>query len=240
MGVCRTVTRPCGTIDVWWIGPLRQRLVERLAASCSAVELEHAQRIVDIETRDRQMVTRGALRRLVSSRLGVEPAAITLQVGAHGKPHLADNVGVGVGAVCFNVTHTAGLSLIAISDGVPVGIDAEPMASELEVELAVRICTAAERRRLGRLARRDVVAARGLLRTFWVRKEAVVKADGRGMQIDVSQLGVTSPPRVGGRRAGISRDIALVDLDVGADHVAAIAWSGAAEIEPVREFRLDG
>lgn len=132
----------------------------------------------------------------------------------HGRPRLP---GTGLEA---SVSHSGGLVLVAVSTGPAVGVDVEEVALRPgldPVALAARTCTPDERR--------HVVDVRSFV-TCWTRKEAVLKATGEGLRVPLTDVVVTPPGEPAGLVAWRGRprpECRMVDLDVGADHVAALA-----------------
>ena len=94
---------------------------ERTRASCFHFERD----------RSRFTCVRGSLRTLLGGYLGAGPVDIAFEYGIHGKPALARRHG---SPLKFNVSHSDGVALMAISHGVEVGIDVEairPMATRI-------------------------------------------------------------------------------------------------------------
>jgi 4'-phosphopantetheinyl transferase len=67
----------------------------------------------------RWLAARWALRRVLAGYLQQPAAAIALEVGEHGKPHLPG------GGLEFNLSHSEGLALVAVTGDRPVGVDLE-------------------------------------------------------------------------------------------------------------------
>lgn len=68
----------------------------------------------------RWLAARWALRRVLESYLDQPAAAIELEVAERGKPHLRSG-----GELKFNLSHSEGLALVAVTHGRPVGVDVE-------------------------------------------------------------------------------------------------------------------
>jgi phosphopantetheinyl transferase len=68
----------------------------------------------------RWVASRWALRRVLENYLDQPAAAIELETAELGKPHLRDG-----GELEFNLSHSAGLALVAVTHGRPVGVDVE-------------------------------------------------------------------------------------------------------------------
>ena len=72
------------------------------------------------QPRRRWLAARWALRRVLEGYLRQPAAAIELEVAERGKPRLRDG-----GGLEFNLSHSGGLALVAVTAGRPVGVDVE-------------------------------------------------------------------------------------------------------------------
>ncbi|MBZ5627213.1 MAG: 4'-phosphopantetheinyl transferase superfamily protein [Acidobacteriia bacterium] len=91
--------------------------------------------------------------------------------------------------VSFNLSHTGGLALVAIAGSGRVGIDAETVRSEIEVEdLSRRFFAPAEAAEILALSPAARLAA---FFTCWTRKEAFVKALGGGLSVPLDRFQVS-------------------------------------------------
>lgn len=86
----------------------------------------------------------------------------------------------------FSVSHTERIAVVALSEHLPVGIDAESIEQSVEREVAANFCCAGEQASLGVLPLRH--SMRELIR-LWTLKEAYAKLIGIGAAIDFSALG---------------------------------------------------
>lgn len=68
----------------------------------------------------RWLAARWALRQVLASYLDQDPAAVELEVEERGKPRLRDG-----GELEFNLSHSGGLALVAVTHGRSVGVDIE-------------------------------------------------------------------------------------------------------------------
>lgn len=166
--------------------------------------------------RHRAIVARGTLRTLLGRRLACDPRALRFVEGKQGKPALA------AGEAEFNVSHSGDRVAIAIAGpGTPVGIDVEveqPRMTDL-AQLARRYFSreeAAEVERDGGTA---------LFFTIWTAKEAVIKALGGGLSIELASFSVL-PLRDGWRPVVHCDGWSVASLEVDAGYRAAIAARG--------------
>jgi 4'-phosphopantetheinyl transferase len=114
---------------------------------------------------------------------------------------------------------------LAVTSGAPVGVDVEEVR-ETDVDGLAGICfSPAELDVFQSLPAESRV---GAFFTYWARKEAVLKATGKGMSVVMSKLTLTgfdSAPRVVASLAAevdVSR-VQMVDLDRGGDYRACVA-----------------
>lgn len=165
--------------------------------------------------RRRAALVRAALRRAAGGALGLDPRQVAFTCGPWGKPAAAQDPGLHV-----NVSHTDELALVVLTRAGPVGVDVERAGRPLEVlDLARRYFAPAEAEALAALP--DVARPRAFLR-LWTRKEALLKAAGRGLGGGLQAATGDAP----GWSAVDAADLGafwVSDLDVGPRHVAALA-----------------
>jgi 4'-phosphopantetheinyl transferase len=131
------------------------------------------------------MVAHGALRCILATYARCEPDVLVFREGPQGKPALAWPVE----DIPFNLTHTGGLALVAIAGSGRVGIDAETVRSEIEVEdLSRRFFAPAEAAEILALSPDAQLAA---FFACWTRKEAFVKALGGGLSVPLDRFQVS-------------------------------------------------
>jgi 4'-phosphopantetheinyl transferase len=169
-----------GVVDVWR-ADLSTAPCE-LPQLLSARERARAQRISSAHTRARWACGRATLRGLLGRYLRCEPRELGFALGPHGKPALARCAG-DLADLRFNLSHSGGLVLIAVSTGHEVGVDVEQArrrggGGARELALAARVLGAPQARRLAGLARET--RARRFLQA-WAMREAAVKCAGTGL-----------------------------------------------------------
>jgi len=150
------------------------RPAEAVVHHLTAAERGRADRFRVPRVRDQFIQARGWLRVLLAHYLNCDPAAVPILLADGGKPLLPPETGLH-----FNLSHTDGLALYAVA-GAPVGIDVERVRRVPDaLGLAQRFFSPREHALL-----RDVPAEQLQPCFFraWTRKEAVLKATGRGVQ----------------------------------------------------------
>ena len=94
----------------------------------------------------------------------------TIAVTDRGKPYFAD------GSAHFSISHTKRHVFCVLKDH-PVGLDAEEMDRQIDLRLAEKILSPAEKQRLQKVA-----DPRQALLKLWVLKEAAAKCSGEGLR----------------------------------------------------------
>jgi len=130
------------------------------------------------------VLTRGTLRLLLAGYLGSTPQHVRLRNAANGKPFLE-----GENDLCFNVSHTDGLAVLAFVRGLAIGVDIEQQSHKVEAkDLAERFFSKRERDDLKDLHGDELRAA---FWRCWTRKEAYIKARGEGLSLPLHQFDVS-------------------------------------------------
>lgn len=145
--------------------------------------------------RRRWSCARAGLRAVLGRYLGAHPAALRFVYDAYGKPSLGGGV---ADAPHFSLSHSADLAVVAVGRTPWLGVDIEwrrPCADALAI--ARRYFARSEYLALERLAPADRL--RGFY-ACWTRKEAYLKAVGRGLSepLDGFEVSVApdEPPRL--------------------------------------------
>lgn len=180
--------------------------LDRLPAVCAAQaelsprEAEHAQRFHVGPERRRHVGRCVVLRRLLR-RYGVPVGTDELPVGPGGKPrvnHPAD--------LRFNLSHSDGLVLVAVTRGHDVGVDIERLGQCTDLAaFCRRTLDTDEQAELDRLPEpeRPTAALR-----VWTAKQAVLKATGDGLSVEPHRFGFAGQRPGTPWRARVGPDLA--------------------------------
>ena len=151
---------------------------------------------------------RAALRALAADLVGADPADVTVRArcatcgGEHGRPVLGGSRALD--GLHASVAHAGDAVVVAVSTDGPIGIDAEPRGRQTPP---------------------------GTTLGEWVRIEAVLKADGRGLRVDPSRVRFAGDAH--GAVAWIDGEPAryrVVDAELGSGLVAAVARRGLGQV----------
>lgn len=173
-----------GELHVWWFD--LDRTPAELDALQGCLAEDERQRVARFRFQrdaERALAARGLLRTLLGRYVGRPPGDLQFEYGQQGKPGLAGQ------PIHFNLSHSSGLGLCAITLDQAVGIDVECMRDEVDhAGVARQSFSAAERAVLA-----TAFAANALVGFFqcWTLKEAYIKARGGGLSIPLDAFDVS-------------------------------------------------
>ncbi len=198
-----------------------------LRGTLAADEQERAGRFHFAHDRDHFTAARGILRALLGRYLDRNPAQLEFSYGPVGKPVLAP---AWAADWRFNVSHSGGIALYAFARGREVGVDVERVRPEYPGEpVARRFFSPAE---VAALAAVPPDRRREAFFLCWTRKEAYIKATGRGLSQPLERFDVELTP---GRPAALlaHRDEpaeaarwSMRNVDPGPGYAGALAVEG--------------
>lgn len=145
------------------------------------------------QARDRHSFLLGKVltRSVLAGYLGQAPQALVFGCDDYGKPRLLEQAGTP--PLLFNLSHTQGMAVLAVSDGPEPGIDVEAFARKVEARaLARRYFSAPE---VAALEALDGMALQERFITLWTLKEAWLKAKGLGLRepLDAFRFEIDGP-----------------------------------------------
>ncbi|MBW8863334.1 MAG: 4'-phosphopantetheinyl transferase superfamily protein [Verrucomicrobia bacterium] len=163
----------------------RERM-EQLTDTLSEDERHRAGRFRFKKDLDRFVAGRGMLREILGWLMGVKPKELSFSYSPNGKPHLTAPTGKKFPH--FNVSHTGSLAVYAVSLEHEVGIDIERIRPLRETEdIAAHFFSQSERTQWRSL---QTAAKTEAFFNCWVRKEALLKAFGKGIGEPLNQVEV--------------------------------------------------
>ena len=130
--------------------------------------------------RRRYVANRAKLREILAQIVNCNPASLRFEIAQHGKPYLGDHP-----EIEFNLSHTGNKIAVAIGHRCQVGIDIELCKTRSSLSALVEKCFDQEEKNYWQQLPESLKPQE--FYRFWTRKEAFVKATGRGIA-----LGLTS------------------------------------------------
>jgi 4'-phosphopantetheinyl transferase len=180
-----TFDLPDAEVHVWRVdlaAPVGSEALEALSDD----ERERADRFRFDVHRRRFVRARAALRSILARYTGSDPGALAFEYGEHGKPSLAGE------GPAFNLSHSEDVALCAVASGRGLGVDVEWAARPVEhLTLAERFFAPGEVAVLRTVPPEHLPAA---FFACWTRKEAYVKATGRGLSLPLHGFEVSLEP----------------------------------------------
>jgi 4'-phosphopantetheinyl transferase len=174
-------------VHLWQVDldlPLEQ--VQALLPLLSEDEVKRANRFYFEQHRQRFIVARGTLRKLLGSYLDMLPEQIQFNYSSRGKPSLVN--GNKTDTIQFNVSHSQGLALYGFTLNSLIGVDLEFIRTMPDAEsIAKRFFTSRE----SELIKSVVPDSKNwAFFQLWTAKEAYLKASGDGIAGGLDQVEV--------------------------------------------------
>lgn len=159
------------------------RHVARIEAHCldAAEQARHSRFHRAADAAD-FLAGRWLVRQRLGQRYGLAPAQVPLQIDAQGRPGCPLT-----GAPNFSISHAGGWVAVAWCEAHlgAVGLDIQPLDTEVESSLEPHFLSTAEQARLAAMPAQERPASR--LRHF-VLKEAVLKCHGTGFRVEPASI----------------------------------------------------
>jgi 4'-phosphopantetheinyl transferase len=166
------------------------RCLAELEELLSRTELDRADRFRFPRDRVRYVAAHGTLRRILSRFAGRPPAELAFVHGPQGKPSLA--LRQGEEPIHFSLSRSGALALVAVAREGEVGVDVEQVRPLHDVlAIARRTFAPTEHEALLRLPE---VERLPVFLGYWSRKEAAVKAIGRGLSFPLQSFVLSAEP----------------------------------------------
>lgn len=135
--------------------------------------------------RRRYLACHANLRILLAAYTGLPPRQLAFHANQHGKPSLNQPV-----AFYFNLSHSHDIGLLAVTRVAAIGIDVE-CVRPIEPEVATSHFSRAELADLAQLSPQQWLT--GFFHC-WTRKEAILKAEGCGLNLPLDSFDVSLLP----------------------------------------------
>ncbi|WP_157462003.1 4'-phosphopantetheinyl transferase family protein [Chitinimonas koreensis] len=180
---CALLPLAPGELHLWYGFPAEMAgtdLASHYAALLSEDERARHGAFLFAEDAQRYLFTRALVRTVLSRYADVAPGDWVFSRNAHGKPAVAGPDRPGCAGLSFNVSHAAGLVVMAVGRDTRIGVDVESLDRPIGAAVVGRVLTADEAKALCALPAEQ----RG--RRFvelWTLKESWLKAIGTGLDV---------------------------------------------------------
>jgi 4'-phosphopantetheinyl transferase len=183
-------------------------------------EMNRANRYHFSKDKSRFVICRMVLKFLLAKQTGLDVNKIVLDNDSNKKPYLSSHP-----SVFFNVTHAGDYAIIAIAKE-PVGIDIEYINRKFEFSEIISYTLS--NTEIDKLLNSDNKLH--TFYTYWTRKEAIVKATGKGISDNLPHI-----PAMDGHHIVASnildnfKEMKVLSFDLNEDYIVSIAYSGNAK-----------
>ena len=162
---------------------------EQLASYLTSEEKTRAQRFHHQQDSERFIIHRGLLRETLASFIEENPCQLSFRQNEHGKPYLSQELP----QILFNLSHSENMMALALTKEAEVGIDIEKEKKiEKMADLVKRFFSPAEQEEFASL---PIDQQQEAFYLAWTRKEAFVKAAGRGLALGLDTFDVNLNPK---------------------------------------------
>ena len=179
-----------------------------------------------LKDRNHYIVARGALRIILGFYLNIKPDKLKFFYGPYEKPALAAQPHGH--ALHFNVSHSHGLGLCAVTRSCELGIDLEKIRPDCANEQIPEHFFSPQE--VAKLRALPIALQERAFFKCWTRKEAYLKAIGGGLSLKLDQFEVSFTPGEPAAILNIFDDPkekdrwSLIDINPGPTYAAALAF----------------
>lgn len=202
-------------------------------------EQERAAKFISAHKTREFTITRATLKMILAEMLHEDIKNVRISHEKDGRPCLVNNEH----GVRFSVSHSCDWAMIAVTRGREIGIDLEKLRTDIDYDgLSRRFFSPAEYEALQQC--NESLRLRAFF-AVWTRKEAIVKAHGKGISLGLKNFDVTiepdQPPRVLATRwqQVDMPDWILLNVNSAPDYIASLAASGGEITISYREIPSD-
>lgn len=191
-------------------------------------ELSRANRFHFQIHHNRFIVARSFLRILLGKYMKILPQDISFNYMEHGKPEIHPKLNPE--KIRFNLSHSKDWALLGVVKNINIGVDVEFMRENVEhLKLAGRFFSPQENATLRSLPESKQFEAFYLC---WTRKEAFIKADGKGLSFPLKNFSVVFHPDLPPALESVAGDLqtaenwSMFNPDFPGNYKAAVAIEG--------------
>jgi 4'-phosphopantetheinyl transferase len=161
-----------------------------MAKILSADEIKRAKRFHFPRHRNQFILTHGLLRKLLADYTNINSDRIISEYGENGKPFLSEKFSKK--KIRFNLSHSNGYALFAFACDREIGVDIEYIKELPGMDkVAEQVFSTKE---ITVLQSFPEAKKKEVFFTFWTRKEAYIKAIGKGFSSDLGTIDISSYP----------------------------------------------
>ncbi|MBJ8502858.1 MULTISPECIES: 4'-phosphopantetheinyl transferase family protein [Acinetobacter] len=129
------------------------------------------------------LISRVLVKTVLADKLGISPHEVNIQLHPNGKPFVE-----GSKAVYFNLSHSANIIVLAVTEAGEIGIDVEQVDREFEWRRVDSVLASSE---IEWIKQNELIDPSSVYQRFfqiWTLKEAYIKCTGEGMSCHLKKL----------------------------------------------------
>ncbi|WP_447511873.1 4'-phosphopantetheinyl transferase family protein [Acinetobacter geminorum] len=129
------------------------------------------------------LISRVLVKTVLADKLGISPHEVNIQLHPNGKPFVE-----GSKAVYFNLSHSANVIVLAVTEAGEIGIDVERLDREFEWRRVDSVLASSE---IEWIKQNELIDPSSVYQRFfqiWTLKEAYIKCTGEGMSRHLKKL----------------------------------------------------
>ena len=163
-----------------------KKLIHALSKNLSSEELKKANNFHFEKDKNSYIASHYFLRTILSKYYKIKPGQIIFECNKYGKPFVVNKIAT---PLQFNLSHSGDFCLIGITLNDRIGVDIEKNKEDFSsMEIAEKYFSKNEYEQLLSLRKNDRNKA---FYYCWTRKEAYIKAEGKGLSIPLDSFDVT-------------------------------------------------
>ena len=222
-------TMQTGEVHIWTARQNAPDLsLEGLEALLSSSELAAANRFVFEHSRTSYVFAHGVLRQILSGYVNQSPEELRFEENGFGKPFLVGPANEAQTRTHFNMSHSGDAVLVAVTRGRHIGADIERIRPLEFSRIVDSFFTPQE---CAFIRNRPVDVRQNAFFTCWARKEAFIKAVGKGLSIPLNTFDVLIPSGQERRKLVAPNEAPDVECWWLADVTVPAGYAGAVAIE---------
>ncbi len=162
---------------------------EKLFLLLNQEEREKADRFYFQKDRERFILSKGILRKILGKYLHQDPEKISFSSNSFGKPELqifSPHRENNSGKICFNISHSENVFLVAISRDLELGVDIEFIRPNRPIEKIIEKYFSPEEKK--ELLQKNEPERLKNFYQLWTCKEAFIKGIGEGMHFPLREV----------------------------------------------------
>ncbi len=159
---------------------MNDHLFEQQSPLLSKGELWRYNHYINPLDAKRFLCHRRFMRNVIAAYTAMEPHKIRFELTPYGKPYLKNS------KIFLNLAHSGNDNIMAISKNIKIGIDIERI---IKIENIPRFTsTYFTKNEIALITRTPLNEKHQAIFAFWTLKEAYIKAQGKGLSLDISKI----------------------------------------------------